>query len=274
MGLSMLTNPVVETYSRLAADYDNESNSQSCWAYASQQALESIVLRSEYGLVVDVGCGTGKALVQLAAQASPATSFIGLDPAPNMRVLARQRTQDFRQVQILDGSFEQIPLISHSVDYLFSILAFHWATDLDRAVSEIARVLRTVAAIDIVFVGRNNGREFIQKTSPIFLKYMGPALFVQSAKLRKQLTKDEAFALFTKYLDPRRLLIEESYTTFYDTLEGHLGWWVRIEGQFVSIPAEKRRQCDSEVKKAISTLQEDRGIPYTIHQLHVKLGNI
>jgi ubiquinone/menaquinone biosynthesis C-methylase UbiE len=270
----MLTNPVVETYSRLAAEYDNESNSQSCWAYASQQALESIVLRSEYRLVVDVGCGTGKALAQLAAQSSPAASFVGLDPAPNMRVVARQKTQDFRQVQILDGCFEHIPLTSQSVDYLFSIFAFHWATDLNRAVSEIARVLRPAAAMDLFFVGRNNGREFIQKTSPIFLKYMGPALFVQAAKLRKQLTKDEAFALFAKYLDPRRLLIEESYNTYYDTLERHLGWWVRIEGQFVGIPAEKRQQCDSDVKKAISGLQQDRGIPYTIHEVHVKIGNI
>ncbi len=65
----------------------------------------------------------------LAAQASPATSFIGLDPAPNMRFLARQRTQNFRQVQILDGSFEHIPLAAQSVDYLFCIFAFHWATD-------------------------------------------------------------------------------------------------------------------------------------------------
>jgi len=274
MGLSMLTNPVVETYSRLAADYDGESNSRSCWAYASQQALESIVLRSEYGLVVDVGCGTGKVLAQLAAQASPATTFIGLDPAPNMRVLARQRTKDFRQVQILHGSFEHIPLTSQSVDYLFSIFAFHWVTDLDVAVSEIARVLRPEAAMDLFFVGRNNGREFIQKTSPIFLKHMGPALFVQSAKLRKQLTKDQAFALFTKYLAPRQLLIEESYDTYYDTLEGHLGWWVRIEGQFVSIPKEKRKQCDRDVREAISMLEEDRGIPYTIHEVHVKIGDI
>jgi len=135
-------------------------------------------------------------------------------------------------------------------------------------------MLRPAAAMDLFFVGRNNGREFIQKTSPIFLKYMGPALFVQSAKLRKQLTKDEAFALFAKYLNHRRLLIEESYNRYYDTLEGYLGWWVRIEGQFVRIPAEKREQCDSEVKKAISMLQEDRGIPYTIHELHVKIRNI
>lgn len=269
-----MTNPVVETYSRLAADYDKESNSQSCWVRAGQKILQSIVLCSQYRLIVDVGCGTGKALAELAAQASPGMSFIGLDPALNMRVLARQRTHDFRQVQIMDGSFEHIPLTSQSVDYLFSIFAFHWATDLDLAVSEIARALRPAAAMDLFFVGRHNGREFIQKTSPIFLKYMGPAQFVQSTKLRKQMTKDEAFILFAKYLEPRRLVIEESYNTYYDTLEGHLGWWVRIEGQFVNIPADKRQQCDSEIKRAIASLQEPRGIPYTIHQMHVTITNV
>jgi hypothetical protein len=128
--------------------------------------------------------------------------------------------------------------------------------------------------MDLFFVGRNNGREFIQKTSPIFLKYMGPAQFVQSTKLRRQLTTDEAFILFAKYLDRRCLVIEESYNTYYDTLEGHLGWWVRIEGQFIYMPADKRQQCDNEIKIALASLQEPRGIPYTIHQMHVTITNV
>src|SRR5712691_11856028 len=121
----MMTNPVVETYSRLAVDYDRESTSQSCWARAGQEILQSIVLCIQYRLIVDVGCGTGKALAQLAAHGNLSTSFIGLDPAPNMRALAQKRTQDFQKVQILDGSFERMPLESQSVDYLFSIFAFH-----------------------------------------------------------------------------------------------------------------------------------------------------
>jgi hypothetical protein len=89
--------------------------------------------------------------------------------------------------------------------------------------------------------------------------------------MRKQLTREEAFQLFATTLPRQRLSVEESYETYYDTIEGHLGWWVRIEGQFVRIPADKREACNREVRDALFSLAGDRGIPYTIHRLHVML---
>jgi len=72
-------------------------------------------------------------------------------------------------------------------------------------------------------------------------------------------------------IDRQYLTTEESYETYYDSLEGHWGWWVRIEGQLVSIPPNKRAACDREVQRALAGLVEEKGIPYTIHCLHVKL---
>ncbi|MGA8100777.1 MAG: hypothetical protein WB869_01410, partial [Candidatus Acidiferrales bacterium] len=59
--------------------------------------------------------------------------------------------------------------------------------------------------------------------------------------------------------------------TYYDTLEGHWGWWVRIEGHFLQMPPDTKEACDQEVKAALESLAGERGIPYTIHQLHVKV---
>jgi ubiquinone/menaquinone biosynthesis C-methylase UbiE len=264
-------NLIVDTYSRLAEQYDNEPNLHSCWGQAAEKALMTIRLKDDYRRILDVGCGTGRALAWLASQASPGVAFVGIDPAENMRNLAIGRVQRFRNVQIQDGSFERIPLASSSVDYLFSIFAFHWTTDLDAAVREVRRVLRPGAEMDLFFIGRNNGREFIQKTTPIFLKYMGPALLLESARMRKQLTKERAYELFAKAFRPDELSIAESYQTYYDNLEGHWGWWVRIEGHFMQIPRERKEECDRGVKSALQGLEEPAGIPYTIHQLHVKL---
>ena len=100
---------------------------------------------------------------------------------------------------------------------------------------------------------------------------MGPALFLDSTRMRTQLKKEEAFQLFAATLPQERLSIEESYETYYDSLEGHWGWWVRIEGQFVRIPADKREACNREVRDALLSLAGERGIPYTIHRLHVML---
>ena len=264
-------NPIIETYSRLALEYDEEANFQSCWGRASEKALSAIGLREEYSVVVDMGCGTGRAIRALASAAPPRMQFIGIDPAENMCRVAAQKTAGQKTVQIRQGAFEKIPLESQSVDYLYSILAFHWVTDLEAAVAEIARVLKPDGEMDLFFIGRDNGREFIQKTSAIFLKYMGPALLLDSARLRKQLTRDAALQLFSKAFEAPRLSVGESFSTYYDTLEGHWSWWVRVEGHFVKIPPEKKAQCDREVREALQRLTEAQGIPYTIHELHVKL---
>ena len=268
---SKLANPIVETYSRLAEHYDDDPNLHSCWGQGADKALGSIQLKDDYRLILDVGCGTGRALAWLASRARSGVQFVGIDPAESMRNLALRRLQPFRNVQIWDGSFEHIPLETGSVDYLFSIFAFHWTTDPDAAVREVRRVLKPGAEMDLFFIGRDNGREFIQKTTPIFLKYMGPALLLESARMRKQLTKEAAHQLFAKAFSAPELSIDESYQTYYDTLEGHWGWWVRIEGHFMQIPAARKKECDREVKNALQDLVERRGIPYTIHQLHVRL---
>lgn len=53
-------------------------------------------------------------------------------------------------------------------------------------------------------------------------------ILLQSVQLRKQLKKAEAAELFEEAFGPQRAYVEESYETYYDTLEGHWGWWVRI----------------------------------------------
>ncbi len=269
--MSVSVNPIVETYSRLAHEYDDEANFQSCWGRASERALSSIHLLGDHHLVVDMGCGSGRAVHALAAAAPPHTQFVGIDPAENMCRVAAQKTALQKGVQIRQGSFENIPLESASVDYLYSILAFHWVTDLAASVAELARVLKPNGEMDLFFIGRDNGREFIQKTSAIFLKYMGPALLLDSARLRKQLTRDAALQLFSGVFEPSCLSVEESFRTYFDTLEGHWSWWVRVEGHFVKIPPEKKTQCDRDVRAALQALSEPRGIPYTIHELHVRV---
>lgn len=265
------SNAIIETYSRLANEYDNEANVQSCWGRASEKALDSLRIKDSYQTVLDVGCGTGRALLHLASLNSPDVQFIGVDPATNMCKRATRRAADLANIKIMTGRFEQIPLETAIVDYLYSIYAFHWVSNVDRSAEEISRVLKPTGEMDLFFIGRDNGREVIQTTTPIFLKYMGPALLLESARMRKQLRKNEAYELFAKLFPPSLVSVEESYDTYYDTLEGHWGWWVRIEGHFLRLPSEKKRQCFEELGDALVSLADHHGIPYTIHQLHVKL---
>src|SRR5262245_23076008 len=117
-------NPIVETYSRLARQYDDDLNLHSCWGRAAEKALASMVVKDNYQVVLDVGCGTGRALLHLASSSRSGVQFIGIDPAKNMRRRAVRRTRNVPGIRVLDGSFEHIPLASSSVDYLYSIFAF------------------------------------------------------------------------------------------------------------------------------------------------------
>ncbi len=265
------SDPVVETYSRLADVYDDPANMASCWGHITQHSLGLVTVRATHKTVVDVGCGTGRELIQLASNHPPDVQFIGVEPAENMRKIAAGRASRYANVRVVEGRFEGLPLETHCVDYLYSVLAFHWTSDPRKSVAELARVLRPTGEMDLTFIGRHNGREFIKKTTPVFFKYMTPAMMAKAVSLRKQLTLDEATSLFQGTFDSAGLTVSESYHTYHDTLEGHWAWWVRIEGQFVSVPPDKKAECDQAVRAAIATLQKATGIPYTVHLLHVRL---
>jgi ubiquinone/menaquinone biosynthesis C-methylase UbiE len=267
-------NPVVETYSRLAREYDDPKNIESCWGRVTQRSLGLVPLDERYRTVADLGCGTGRELARLAAASRGGAQLIGVEPAANMRTRAVARTAQYPNVRIVGGTLEHLPLRTGSIDYLYSILAFHWTTDVAGSVAELARVLKPRGEMDVTFIGRHNGREFIGKTTPVFFKFMTPAAMVKAASLRTQMTLDEATALFSTSFPSPGLRVVESYHTYYDTLEGHWGWWVRIEGQFMDIPPTKRAECERAVRDAIASLATDAGIPYTVHLLHVSLRRV
>ena len=264
-------NPVIDTYSRLAAEYDDRRNIDSCWGRVTEYAAGFVELKEPHKVVVDAGCGTGRELARLASANSSGIRFIGVEPAANMRENAESRTSRYPNVEIIDGRFEALPLEAGSVDYLYSLLAFHWTTDMDQSVAEMARVLKPGGELDLAFIGRNNGREFIRQTTPVFFRYLTPKVVLEAASRRKQLTVEQARVLFEKGFGRKSLSITESYHIYYDTLEGHWGWWVRIEGQFVDMPKDVRAECDKAVKNALAELETQEGIPYTVHLLHVSL---
>jgi SAM-dependent methyltransferase len=264
--------PVIEAYSRLAGEYGAAENQESCWGRSSRNLWPRLRPRPEHRLVADVGCGPGATLVDLASRVAPGTRLIGVEPAAGLREQALAATAALPAVEIRDGRFESLPFADGEVDYLYSIMAFHWVADPEAGAREVARVLGPGGEADLHFIGRWNGREFIKATSPIFLRHMGPARLLSAAQLRRQLTVEAARQLFRGALPDRAVEVDERYETHHDTLEGHWAWWVRIEGQMLSIPADRRKECEREVREALAKLATPEGIPYTLHILHVRVG--
>jgi SAM-dependent methyltransferase len=88
--------------------------------------------------ILDVGCGEGQ-ITRLAAGLGDATA-IGVDPTWNCVTVAAQRggTAGFAR-----GEAAALPFAGGSFDAVVACLVFEHIRDVDAAISEVARVLRT-----------------------------------------------------------------------------------------------------------------------------------
>ncbi len=91
------------------------------------------------GSILDLGCGTGRGAVALAAR-WPKARVVALDASPAMLREAQERV-DGRQIEWLTAEAEAMPLPDGSFDLVFSNLMLPWCEDLDAVFAEVARVL-------------------------------------------------------------------------------------------------------------------------------------
>jgi SAM-dependent methyltransferase len=97
----------------------------------------------EGALVVDVGAGTG--IASRAFLAAGARHVYALEPDPSDEVGqgAIRRLGSARRVHIISSYAEHIPIASGTVDIVYARQVLHHTRDLDAAVAECARVLRS-----------------------------------------------------------------------------------------------------------------------------------
>ncbi|MDU0313521.1 methyltransferase domain-containing protein [Phycicoccus sp. M110.8] len=95
------------------------------------------------GRVVEVGCGNG---LNFAHYPAAVTEVVGVEPEPRLRELAVQRAGEAsaagRPVTVVPGRAEELPLPDASADAAVLCLVLCSVADPQRAVAEVARVLR------------------------------------------------------------------------------------------------------------------------------------
>jgi SAM-dependent methyltransferase len=106
-------------------------------------------------VAVDLAAGTGLFTRPLAARVP---RVIAVEPDPKMREVLAERSPD---IEVLEGTGEAIPLPDASADALFVSSAWHWL-DPDRALPEIARVLRDGGRLGVVWTSRDRNIEWVR----------------------------------------------------------------------------------------------------------------
>ena len=90
--------------------------------------------------VLDIACGTGE-FERLLLDKNPTQKIIGVDISERMLNIAREKCQDYSQVEFYLASAHSLPFASHSFDEVVCANAFHYFEPLV-ALSEIKRVLK------------------------------------------------------------------------------------------------------------------------------------
>ncbi len=106
--------------------------------------------------VVELGAGTGKLTEQLLGRGARVTAT---DPSEAMLGLLRRRAPAARAVA---GAAEQVPLRNRSADLVVAAQAFCWF-DADRALQEVARVLRPGGAFAVVWSARDERIPWVRR---------------------------------------------------------------------------------------------------------------
>jgi ubiquinone/menaquinone biosynthesis C-methylase UbiE len=134
---------------------------------AGMRRRRSTLLSEAHGRVLEIGAGTG---LNVAHYPEGITELLLCEPEPGMRGRLAPRLQRYAGVgRIIDAPAERLPLPDASVDVVVSTLVLCTVDDPERALREIARVLRPDG--ELLFIEHvRAGSRFLAKCQDLLLK--------------------------------------------------------------------------------------------------------
>ena len=143
--------------------FDNAAKSYDNAAILQEEVRTRLIERLQYmrhqpETVVDLGCGTGKALRGLQS-AFPRARVYAVDIAREMLLRAASNFRLLSKKRRVVADIEYLPFAENSFDLVFSSLALPWCNDLRQTLQEIARVSRPGALLLFTSLGPATLRE-------------------------------------------------------------------------------------------------------------------
>jgi ubiquinone/menaquinone biosynthesis C-methylase UbiE len=134
--------------------------------------------------VLDIGCGHGRSLTELAARA-PQGRIVGLDPSELMVEIAKRRNRplvEAGRVDVILSSVESLSFADDTFDKVVCVHVLYFWKDIEKSLREIARVLKPGGRLGLLF--RTNADPKAIASFPPEI-YTFPALADVSAALQR-----------------------------------------------------------------------------------------
>ena len=134
--------------------------------------------------ILDVGCGHGRSLTELAARA-PRGHIVGADPSDLMIEIAEQRNRPLikaARVDVIHSGVESLPFPDGVFDKALCVHVLYFWKDIETSLREIARVLKPGGRLGLLF--RTNADPKAIASFPPEI-YSFPALADVSAALER-----------------------------------------------------------------------------------------
>jgi len=106
--------------------------------------------------IIDIGCGTGTFAI-LAKKLFPDSPVLGIDPDESILAIARKKSEKLGvPIVFLAEGAEKLSIKNHSIDFVFSTLAFHHLplTIKRQALKEVYRILSQHGKFFLTDIGK------------------------------------------------------------------------------------------------------------------------
>lgn len=130
-------------------------------------------------VVADLGCGTGDFASRVAGAVK---TVIGVDSSPAMLEAARQSIAGRKNIDLREGDLEDLPIDDGACDAATMLLVLTYVPNPDKALAEMARVIRPGGKAVVVDLMRHDREEFRREHGQHSLGF-------ESAELAKMLQK-------------------------------------------------------------------------------------
>jgi ubiquinone/menaquinone biosynthesis C-methylase UbiE len=140
------------TYNTASDFYDHPANT--FWSRYGRQTVARLRL-APGDRVLDVCCGSGASAIPAAETVGPTGSVVGVDLAGNLLALARSKAEQrgLTNIEFRSGDMTQLPFAEGSFDVVVCVFGIFFVPDMESALRELKRVLRTGGKLAITTWG-------------------------------------------------------------------------------------------------------------------------